>query len=115
MASAEANPTATPQAGQDLESGGGLPFGKTLARVALIPLRRWKLSVVICALSAAAAFAAGKKWAEYSYLAQGKLLYRPAALPDNVKTVHSPLNKQTVRDLLKTEKHYVTLCKEFGL
>jgi hypothetical protein len=115
MSSAEANPTATPQPGRELESGGGLPFGKTLARVAIIPLRRWKLSLVICVLSAAAAFAAGKKWAEYSYPAQGRLLYRPAALPDNVKTVHSPLNKLTVRDLLKTEKHYVALCREFGL
>jgi hypothetical protein len=100
----------------DLASDGGLPFGRVLARLAKVPLRRWKTSLAFCVVSAAVAFVAGKMLSQTSYPAEGKLLYRPAALPDNLKSVYTPLNKQTVRDLIKTTPaHYETLVKEFGL
>jgi hypothetical protein len=109
-------PDGLPEPGTDLAPSGGLPFGKTLARVAQIPLRRWKTSLVFCALSAVVALLAGKTLSKTSYTAEGKLLYRPAALPDNLKSIYTPLNKQTVRDLIKTtQRHYETLVKEFGL
>src|SRR5262245_34173247 len=100
-------PGGVTEPGQD-QAPGGLPVGKVLARMAKIPLRRWKLSLVICALSAAAAFFAGKQWSRSSYPAEGKLLYRPKALSENLKPVYTSLTKQTVRDLIKTQSHSET-------
>jgi hypothetical protein len=101
--------------GKDLAASGGLPFGKVLARAAKIPLRRWKLSLVVCAVSAVVAVLAAWTLGRTSYPVDGKLRYRPVTLPDNLKTVYTPLNKLTVRDLIKRSEHLEQAGKELGL
>jgi hypothetical protein len=94
----------------------GIPFGKTLARLAKIPLRRWKLSLLFVAVSAAGAFWAGKTLSQTTYRAEGQFLYRPAQLPDDLKAVYTPPNKPTVLEMLKsTLPHYQRLAEEFNL
>src|SRR5947209_18271111 len=73
-------------------------FGINLARVALIPLRRWKVTLALLVLCAAGGYLYAKRYAKASYESVGTLIYRA---PPEQRDIPAPKNLDTHVEELK--------------
>src|SRR5437773_8074952 len=98
-----ARPYSSPDLGPDAAPEGGPLFGINWARLVKIPLHRWKLSLVVLALSTAAAIGYAKKFSTSYYELTGTLTHRPQA---EQKDSPTPRTIETFLDEIKSPQYY---------
>lgn len=91
---------------------GGSLFGINWARLIKIPLRRWKLSLVLLAVSTVAAIAYARQFSTSYYELTGTLTHRPQA---EQKDSPSARTIETFLEEMKSPQYYQHLDEKFGL
>jgi Mrp family chromosome partitioning ATPase len=103
-----------PDSGQGPAAEGISLFGIRPARILNIPLRRWKLSLLILVLCAPGAVGYAMWRSELSYEAVGRLQHRPPA--EKFPEIPEPPAFDTILALFKSNnEYYLQLNERFGL
>ncbi len=107
-------PSNVPDPGQEMAPEGMTIMGVSVARIAAIPLQRWKYTLVLLALCTGIAILYAKSTSEISYKLNGVLTHQTPAVSGDV--LPPPKTLETLAaDLKQNKTYYEKLNEKFDL